>query len=301
MNDFWQTFEANFGEQLTTPHPESSFVIPLPQLSIVEIKGEDSTDFLQNLLSNDVNQLDINQAQLTSFCNPKGRIIILFWLIKVQNNHFFALMPENTAVIFQKRLSMFILRSKVTIEDTSNHHVAFALDGHSQLDVISNSAPLKVQFAILEQHNATDALKQLLTEGHRLCDSTAWETLLINSGIPTVKAASSEAFTPQQINLDIVGGVSFKKGCYPGQEVVARLHYLGSPSRRLFLAKYQGDIPDENSIITNKQDGTVGHVVSASIDEAQLTLVSLKLSEINQDLYLNSEKLTLIKALANTD
>jgi folate-binding Fe-S cluster repair protein YgfZ len=79
------------------------------------------------------------------------------------------------------------------------------------------------------------------------------------------------------------------------------LHYLGSPSRRLFLAKYQGDTPDENSIITNEQDSTVGHVVSASMNEAQLTLVSLKLSEINQDLYLNSETLTLVKALANTD
>jgi hypothetical protein len=299
MNDFWHTFEDNFGENITSPPPQSSFVIPLSQLSIVEIKGEDSNDFLQNLLSNDVNQLDINQAQLTAFCNPKGRIIILFWLIKVQNNHFFALMPEDTAVIFQKRLSMFILRSKVTIEDVSNEYIAIALDGHTQtLDLISNSTPLKCQFAILKQDKATDEFKKLQAEEYQLCDSITWETLLVNAGIPSVKAASSETFTPQQINLDLVGGVSFQKGCYPGQEVVARLHYLGSPSRRLFIAKYQGKTPEVNSLITNELDSTVGHVVSASRDEAQLTLVSLKLSEINQNLYLNSKTLTIVKALA---
>jgi hypothetical protein len=302
MNDFWHTFDATFGESLTTTLPESPSVIPLSQLSIVEIKGEDSNDFLQNLLTNDVNQLTLNQAQLTAFCNPKGRIIILFWLIKTQNNHFFALLPEDTAAIFQRRLSMFILRSKVTIDDKSADHVALAIQGDTQaVELISNSTQLNSQFAILEQDKATETIQQLQAEGHQLCDANTWETLLITAGIPSVFADSSEAFTPQQINLELLGGVSFQKGCYPGQEVVARLHYLGSPSRRLFLAKYEGEIPDANSLVTNEQNSTVGHVVSASNDEAQLALVSLKLSDINQHLYVNSKTLMIVKALTEQD
>ena len=302
MTDFWHTFENTFGSDLVATIAEQPFVIPLSKLSIIDISGEDASGFLQNLLTNDVNQLGVNQGQLTALCNPKGRVIGLFWLIKKQDDQFLALMPHDTAAILQKRLSMFVLRSKVTIENKTDSYAAFALSSEIETaETITLSTKLDLKLIIIEQSTAIETLQQLTSDQTQLCAASVWESLLINAGIPSVYEKSSEAFTPQQINLDVVSGVSFQKGCYPGQEVVARLHYLGSPSRRLFLANYQGDKSEANSVVTDNSGNTVGHLVSSSAEKDGLALLSLKLSDIDQALYLNSDQLTNIKALAESD
>lgn len=303
MTDFWLTFQNTFNtSDLTTQLPEQAAVIPLSQLSLIEISGEDASGFLQNLLTNDVEQLASNQAQLTGICNPKGRVIALFWLIKKQNDQFFALLPCDAAGILQKRLSMFVLRSKVTIKAISDTHAAFALTQPSgKLETITLAVNLNVEFVVMEQQQAIETIKNLTAQQYQLCAPSVWELITIHAGIPSVYEASTEAFTPQQINLDIVGGVSFQKGCYPGQEVVARLHYLGSPSRRLFLVEYQGEQLTVNGLVTDTENNTVGHVVSSTVENMGQALVSLKLSEIDKELQVNSKALKIVKALAVND
>ncbi len=298
MTDVWHTFENTFGP-LATDLPEKA-VIPLAQSSLIEIEGEDANSFLQNLLTNDVEQLTNNQAQLTGLCNPKGRLITLFWLIKKQENQFIALLPSDTADILQKRLSMFVLRSKVTITNITAKHAAFAITSATDItQTINLSTKLKAKLVIIEQQQAIELTQQLLDEHYQLCAPSVWDILTISAGIPSVYEASSEAFTPQQINLDLVSGVSFQKGCYPGQEVVARLHYLGSPSRRLFLVQFQGKKLTPNQLVTDDEGNTVGHIVSSTDETTGQALASLKLTNAENSLSANEKPIKVIQVLAD--
>ncbi len=300
MTDFWHTFQDKFSNDTSlNVADDSSFFMGLPQLSIIEVSGEDAAGFLQNLLTNDVNQLNDNQAQLSGFCNPKGRLLALFWLVRTQHDRFFAILPNSVADILLKRLSMFVLRSKVVINDVSEQYVAFGLFPQTSHDLktVKLSAHFAAELMIVEQVEAEQFTSEQLNKNWQLCPAEWWDRLNIKAGIPTVFAETSEAFTPQQINLDLIDGVSFKKGCYPGQEVVARLHYLGKPSRRLFSADYSGETLAANHIVTDSDDNTVGHIVWAAPAQPTRVLMSLKLSELNKDLSVNSNALSNVKAL----
>lgn len=295
------SLEDSFNDLMTDNiNEQRPVLIPLLQHSILEISGDDAVSFLQNLLTNDVDQITKSQAQLTGFCNPKGRLIALFWLIKHQDNHFFALLPNSVADILLKRLSLFKLRSKVDIKDASAIYTAFGLlpQSSSLANAVKLSTKLNAEVVIVENEQASDYAKQLLDEDWQMADSAMWEQQTINAGIPSVYAETSEAFTPQQLNLDLINGVSFQKGCYPGQEVVARLHYLGNPSRRLFLIEYAGNKPLANSVITDDAENTIGHVVS-STENYPLALASLKLSESDKPLFIESNRVTIKEVLTD--
>jgi hypothetical protein len=123
----------------------------------------------------------------------------------------------------------------------------------------------------------------------------------IEAVLPMIFNDSKESFTPQQVNLDLVDGVSFKKGCYPGQEVVARLHYLGSPSRRLFLGSIQDtELPTINTAVTGENGETLGHVVQAQFtaDNQILCQLTMKLSGLEKTAMLAGNEVESISALA---
>jgi hypothetical protein len=302
MNDNWQNALTDYATKwVKQPNKEQPCLIPLTQSSILEITGEEAESFLQNLLTNDVNQLSNNQGQLSGFCNPKGRLLALFWLIK-HNDRFLALLPNDNADTLLKRLQMFKLRSKVTITDVSEQLAAFAVlsDNENKIETIQLSAPLTAGVVITEMNAITTLLDRQSEQDWQLCAPEFWDELTIEAGIPSVFSASKEQFTPQQLNLDLINGVSFSKGCYPGQEVVARLHYLGKPSRRLFLAEYTGEAPAPNQTVTDADGNTVGHIVCVSSANNPLMLISLKLSDIESDLSTDQASLKIIKHLAET-
>jgi len=303
MNQDWQNVLTDYAAKIATqPNREQPCLIPLAQLSIIEIAGEEADSFLQNLLTNDVNQLGNNQGQLTGFCNPKGRLFALFWLIK-HKDRFLALLPDDNADALLKRLQMFKLRSKVTITDISEQLAAFgvAFSNDNTGETIQLSSPLTAGFILTEMNATTTLLDSKIEQNWQLCKPEFWDELTIEAGIPSVFAATKEQFTPQQINLDLINGVSFSKGCYPGQEVVARLHYLGKPSRRLFLTVYTGEAPTPNQAVTDSAGNTVGHIVSVSQPTNPLTLISLKLSETECELSADASNLNIIKNLAEVD
>jgi folate-binding protein YgfZ len=196
---------------------ERHFVFPttaLPGLRLVTVKGPDRVRFLQSQLTQDVALAAAGTTCLAGWADPRGRLLWaghLGLLPDVDGDCFGLVVPAGIAEALVARLRLYVLRAKVT--------VALAGDPERALRVgPAGSGPVAG-------------------------DAAAWELADIRAGLPTVEAATSGEFVPQMVNLDLLGGISFTKGCYPGQEIVARMHYRGKPKRRGFAARLAGD-PD---------------------------------------------------------
>jgi len=182
---------------------------PRASLGLIHLRGADTVAFLQGQLSNDLSLLDPGKPQLAGYHNPQGRAIALLWLLQRAPDDILALLPAELATPVATRLSRFILRSKVRV----NALAATAPEGAAMLDtVVAGTAPATA----VEPAPIND-----------------WRLAGIAAGMPQVHAATSEAFVAQMLNLDLAGGVSFEKGCYTGQEVIARAHYRGKVKRRM--------------------------------------------------------------------
>lgn len=289
----------------------SPVAIALPSFSVIEVAGEEAESFLQNLLTNDIRTLTANTAQLTGFCNPKGRLLSLFYVIKREQNFLLVLATDLTESIAQ-RLNMFKLRSKVDITVSPELKVM----GYLSQAPLTNQAidfwsgvSLNGELTIylpghLHRYLVISTGETTIKEESQIGAENLWTSADIKAGLPMVYLQSKEQFTPQQLNLDIVGGVSFKKGCYPGQEVVARLHYLGKPSRRLFLAQLKTvDIPEPNLEVANESGEVAGHVVRAAMLESGTLIcqLSLKLAAKDKKLFINNNEVSGLTALVEDE
>jgi hypothetical protein len=254
------------------------YIAPLTRMGLIEVTGSDASSFLQNMFTNDVSVLQHGQAQLSGLCNPKGRLLAIFLVIK-QGDDFLLWLPSELIEAIIQRLSMFKLRSDVVLSKVEDKYTVGHFDhAHNIHDtsLITIPAVPALQLAILEQSQLDNFDEEVSIISERV-----WLKAWLEAGLPMIFKSSQEAFTPQQVNLDLVGGVSFKKGCYPGQEVVARLHYLGKPSRRLFSAALNGDIlPSPNSEVLSDNDEVLGHVVNAvKVGERIFCQLTLKLDQ----------------------
>lgn len=295
MNPDWQTFLEQSPPKKTTSTPSGPAFIPLSSWRIISVQGEDAANFLQNISTNDVHSLAINQAQLNSLCNPKGRLLSIFWLLRRQNG-FQIVLPESNLDILIKRLRMYVLRSNVAIKDQSDDIILLGnihadsslipLQGKQQGTSYILRLPGNIHRTLILATRPEDAIN--LKEIKSWVEEINWQRIDIESGQPFIHTETIEKFTPQQVNLDLLDGISFNKGCYPGQEIVARLHYLGTPSRRLFSATAKTNVfPDIGSEIILKDKSVIGHIVQAQyIGDYIKLLLSLKLNDIHQTLLL---------------
>ena len=253
----------------------------------IRVSGADSTAFLHAQLSNDVKQLSDTQARLAAWCSAQGRMLASFVLVREQSST-----PESSYLLLCradllastiKRLKMFVLRSKVQIEDASGDVAVYGLLGetaqtHWQGQAGAQLEPLaeplvNAPWSALRQQVMADAVADadtdIATPASRLlvwlypanlpphpalpralcvqarplpppagavCTLADWQYAEVCSGVATIEQANSDAFVPQMLNFESVGGVSFKKGCYPGQEVVARSQFRGAIKRRAYVA-----------------------------------------------------------------
>jgi len=219
--------------------------MPIADLShnaLIAITGDDATAFLHGQFTNDVEALKAGGAQWNGWCSPKGRLLATFPLVK-RPDGYLAMLPADIAPAIAKRLAMFVLRSKVKIRDASAEYerhglagpdaaaIARELEGQDGVVVTALGSDL---FVVLAPPNdpRIAALKGRLPAA----GAEAWQHAMIQAGIPTIVGATQEAFVPQMANFELIGGVSFKKGCYPGQEIVARTQYRGGLKRRMALA-----------------------------------------------------------------
>jgi tRNA-modifying protein YgfZ len=320
MTDFWQTLNEQHPITQYLDSDNTNYLVPLSQLGIIQIAGEDASSFLQNLLTNDVNALDINQSQLNGFCNAKGRLLAIFLLIR-RTDSFQLVLSKSMCDGLQQRLTMFKLRSKITITDVSDQLslVGVITDAEKTTNVMlpqqnyhaaehDNNLLLKLPssmdryLCIVHSDELEGFFQKSLSQDWQLASESSWQLLDIEQGLSTIVPDTKEKFTPQQLNFDLVGGISFNKGCYPGQEIVARLHYLGKPSRRLFSASSSSDkLPTAGEEVTDQEGNILGHVAAAqfSSDKNIKLLLSLKLTECDKPMFIyGSIAVTEIQALA---
>lgn len=300
MNPDWQNFlqlqHAHFqdgavqhfgdadGELVAAQN--STVLCDLNQFGTLKVTGEEAQIFLQNLLSSDVREVSDQHAQISSLNSPKGRMLATFLIWRVGTDYFLHL-PRSLCAPIHKRLSMYILRAKVKIENMSEQQIGIGLAGESAAALLQQHLGTVPQNALaVEQHdnasvihvgaqrfqvNTTPqhaaALWQGLSTAARPVGSACWDWLNIRAGIPVITPATQEQFVPQMANLDLVGGVSFKKGCYPGQEIVARMQYLGKLKRRMYLAHIEGDTvpqPGDELFSADMESQASGMLVNAT-------------------------------------
>ncbi|MDO8413242.1 MAG: folate-binding protein [Gallionellaceae bacterium] len=257
-----QHFGNSHDELLATQN--SSILCALSQFATLKVSGEDAKNFLQNLLSSDLQEVTPHRAQLSSLNTPKGRMLASF-LIWSTGTEYFLHLPYSLANPMLKRLSMYILRAKVKIEDFSAQQICLGISGSNaamQVQQHLGSAPQEMwgvaqhetasvicigpqRFQINTTMQHAPDLWQKLSANTIAAGSVCWDSLNIRAGIPVILPATQEQFVPQMANLELIGGVSFKKGCYPGQEIVARMQYLGKLKRRMYLAHIATDTPPQ--------------------------------------------------------
>lgn len=229
----------------------------LPGWGLILVEGPDASSFLQGQLTNSVLGLSptssgaiaqgSSAARLTGYCTAKGRLLASAWIslhLSPAVTQYALFVSRDIAAVFAKRLTMFVLRSKVTVRDMSE---AWSIYG--ALEPIAQVLPHLPADAIalaMQTPEDTNPMKRIVFASQMTVDAqanaSAWNMAEVVSGIPRIVAATQDQFVPQMVNLESVGGVDFKKGCYPGQEVVARSQYRGAIKRRLFLAKAQTPI-----------------------------------------------------------
>ncbi len=310
MNSTWVKLLENQSSSDDINNVKNIRAIPLPSMSVLSVSGDDAQSFLQNLVTNNVNALELNQGQLAGLCNPKGRLFAVFIIVKTEFG-FKLILPKTTLPILKQRLSMFILRSKVEITDLTESLYCIGLMDDNPIELSSLSLPNKdfsgdykngiqtlkmpskesYRYLLILEENQLGTVNNIIVDNQwELSPEKQWHFIDIISGIPFIYPETKEQFTPQQINLDLIDAVSFKKGCYPGQEVVARLHYLGKPSRRMFLLQLNENISiDPSNEILDSENNVCGQVVQAvSKSEKTYLLASMKLSDVGKQLFLDN-------------
>ena len=227
----------------------------LSHYGLIAAYGEDTVDFLQGQFTNDVTEVNESHSQLSAYCTPKGRMLANFRIFK-RGETLYLMLPYPLLEPVLTRLRMFVMRSKVTLEDASDALMQFGFSGpeaEAQLKTITGSIPCDINdciqydnYSIIRTHGTEprfeiygdlDAMRQLwqsLDVDATPVGAHIWELLNIRAGIPVIVPETVEAFVPQMANISLIGAINFKKGCYTGQEIVARMHYLGKLKKRMY-------------------------------------------------------------------
>ena len=328
MNKTWHEFLSSQGavedenKQISFNDPntdiinlDDTYLCDLSHLGLIKACGEDTQNFLHSQFTNDLKQVSNTTSQLSSYCNPKGRILSIFRIFK-RDDDFFLLMRKDVIEATLQKLTMFKLMAKVELTDVSDNYVIYGVAGPESDSVLTAN---KINFPENTDQSLQDnksSIIRVASESSRLlfiCETeqaiSTWKALSektiqtnakvwqlhdIQSGIPQVTAETSEAFIPQMVNLELIDGVNFQKGCYPGQEIVARTHYLGKPNRRMFKINIKSDqTPNPGDNIFSEKDGDqpVGKIVTAvkSNRDAITALAVLRIEKKeSQDLHICS-------------
>ncbi|AQG98632.1 folate-binding protein [Burkholderia sp. KK1] len=279
--------------------------MPLTQFGVIDVKGEDAAAFLHTQITNDVQHLDASTARLAGYCSPKGRLLgsFLMWRTAEAVR---LLIAQDVQAAVQKRLSMFVLRSKVKLTDATPETAAvgFAGDVRAALSGIFDALPDGVHVKVEGPHGSLIRVPDAAhrprflwvgpkaeVEAHLAklegklarVPEAMWDWLDIHAGEPRITQATVEQFVPQMVNFDVLGAVNFKKGCYPGQEIVARSQYRGTIKRRTALAHAESATPGAELFHSDDPGQPCGLVVNVAPGEGGGVdcLVEVKLAALD--------------------
>lgn len=259
-------------------------IADLSHEGLIGFSGADSQAFLQGQLTCDVRQVTPQQAQFGSLCTAKGRMLATFLLWQQGNGDYFMALPGALRETIHKHLGKYVLRAKVALRDAGAEVARLGVAGSGAaelLNTVFGALPQTAYGALQSERGMVIALpenryqiiatpEQAAALRHELAphcapvDVAYWEWLAVRAGIPAILPATAEQFTPQMANLELLGGVSFTKGCYTGQEVVARTQYLGKVKRRLYLAHVLGNsAPQPGDVLGGTEHGMIVNAQAA--------------------------------------
>jgi folate-binding protein YgfZ len=296
MNSRWKAFLESKSAQVDAggdvrfpdaPAAADCAICDLSRLGLIAVSGKDAADYLQGQLTNDVRELSDSHSQLSSHCSPKGRMLATFRVLRVEDTLFLQV-PRPQLEKILKRLQMFVLRSQVRLSDASDDFTTIGVIGECAPDLLSGhfaaipelandvaregeltlirvgeSPP---RFAIIAPPAAAEPLWDSLEREATPVHAQYWSLLDIRSGIPSVHPETIDAFVPQMANMELIDGVSFAKGCYTGQEVVARMQYLGKLKRRMYLGEVTADTPPRPGDELYSPSSTSGQATGRVVD-----------------------------------
>jgi tRNA-modifying protein YgfZ len=279
-----------------SPTPAFEGATALSHWGVIRAAGADAASFLHNQLTQDFAQLGSTQARLAGYCSPKGRLLATFIAWRPAADEVLLACSADVLPAALKRLSMFVLRAKCKLGDASAEIQLHGLAGATATAWLGEAAAPEAWSCRL--HDTSSAIRLPDADGiarYLLASPAdaippalptlapeAWRWLEVRSGVPMIVQATTERFVPQMVNLELVGGVNFQKGCYPGQEVVARSQYRGTLKRRAFLFDSQQAAQPGQEVFTAEDPAQpAGMVVNAaSLGSAHSALVELKISAL---------------------
>lgn len=289
---------------------DSDILCELSCQGLLTVSGADAETFLQGQLSNDVDRISDTRSQLTAYCSPKGRMLALFRLFKRNGDCYLLTQRERLTPVIS-RLQMFVLMSKAVLKDAGEDLIGIGVSGPNAVmlltdalgkvpeavDDVCESDELSIlrvpgeypRFMIYGAVSPARKLWQKLAVSAAPVGSDIWRLLDIRAGIPSVYNATADAFVPQMTNLQLLGGISFDKGCYVGQEIVARTKYLGRLKRRMYRLYFNAStLPQPGTDLyapALRDDQSVGKLVDAcrSPDGGYEALAVLMIDYANDD------------------
>lgn len=271
----WQDFLSTqtLTEQLNT----TAGLYPVTALAVLQISGTDAATFLQGQITGNVHDVTEQQAKFAAMCNPKGRVISTF-ILKKHTDGFLLILPTALITTVKERLQRYVLRAKVSLTLTDLSVLGVSSSNTDFLSTEQHCIHLG-QRDLLLTNDVAAVWQDFLARGYQATTEQCWQYLDIVAGLPWLTLDTSEQFIPQMLNLDALGGISYSKGCYTGQEIVARTHYLGKAKRALFVAE-SSITAQPNTDIINAAGQGVGLVLASAFNTLLIVLQDGATSEL---------------------
>lgn len=321
MNSDWNKYLLTQNAQNTNDAAEdnkkaetTNILCDLSQFGIIVIAGDDATKFMQGQFTNDVDLINEETSQLNAFCNKKGRMIANFRAFKHQGNYFLSIKSDLVEQSIQ-HLQNYVLRSHVAIQDVSEQMVHLGISGKDAINLLSpfienineevdsvshnndyiavrvaGEQPRYEVFCSLEH---AKGLWQKISPHAEVVDASTWDYLNIQAGLPFIDASTSGEFIPQMANMELINGISFTKGCYTGQEIVARMHYLGKLKKRCYKINIASEKKPDNGDKLFAENARAGQNTGAIIqvekspDSGYDALAVIQIADAQSQLFLN--------------
>ena len=329
MNEPWQHALTVSADDSDRPLPsigeleaaiqDGGVVTPLPALGVLHVAGSDAAEFLHNQLTQDTKNIAENETRLAAWCNPKGRARILLRIVP-SDTGLLLIADAEVLTAIQPKLQMFILRSQVALTPLTATEGLMGLAGPSaealltqtvgslpgQVNGLARAGDLHViklpgepqpRYLLLAPSAQLADIWQQYSAALTRADDAFWQLLDIRAGLPEVTSQTQETFIPTMLNLEPLQGVEYDKGCYPGQEVIARMHYLGQLKRRMYRARIEAEPPAPGQTVVDGKDAQAGIIVSAAANAegGSELLAVLKIDKATDtDLRVNDAALTLL-------
>jgi folate-binding protein YgfZ len=293
---------------------ENKFILLNTSL-MIKVEGDDRVQFLQGQLTQDIKLISHDKALFAGFCNPKGRVLA-FMLCFEEHDSIHIQIDSSIAEPILRRLKMYVLRSKVSLNLLDNQFTCVGFVGsktflnqgiklpENYLDIVRSHDVMIMRvgknterYQLMGDTTKVNTFMKLNLAEYTSMSIESWDNLNIFDGIPNIYPTTQEAFIPQSINMDLIDGINFKKGCYTGQEIVARTHYLGKVKRRMFRAfiESEDDLTPGEQIINEKKEAIGQLVRSAKENELRTNmLIELRVDQAHEALYIKNHVIEIM-------